>query len=107
LATVAINMAFGDNGLITQAQRAKDMTANSVVAEQEGMNSVMSEYLNIMAEDGEIPAPTPPEETVLITSISVSPNNVTIEIGQTSQLTATVSPENASNKGITWSSSNE
>ena len=61
LATVTINMAFGDNGLITQAQRAKDMTANSIVAEQEGMNSVMSEYLNIMEEDSEI---TPPEPEV-------------------------------------------
>ena len=63
LATVTINMAFGDNGLITQAELAKDMAANSVVAEQEGMNSVLSEYLNVMAEDSETPAPNPPEET--------------------------------------------
>ncbi len=62
LATVTINMAFGDNGLITQAQKAKDMTANSIAAEQEGMNSVLSEYLNVMADDSEIPAPNPPEE---------------------------------------------
>ena len=61
LSTVTINMAFGDNGLITQAQKAKDMTANSIVAEQEGMNSVMSEYLNVMGEDSEIPAPEPPD----------------------------------------------
>ena len=60
LATVTINMAFGDNGLITQAQKAKDMTANSIASEQEGMNSVMSEYLNVMAEDSEI---TPPDVT--------------------------------------------
>ena len=64
LATVTINMAFGDNGLITQAQLAKDMTLNSVVAEQEGMNSVMSEYLNVMAEDSEITPPNPPKPTV-------------------------------------------
>ena len=37
LATVTINMAFGDNGLIKQAQLAKDMTANSVQTEQENM----------------------------------------------------------------------
>ena len=61
LSTVTINMAFGDNGLITQAQKAKDMTANSIVAEQEGMNSVMSEYLNVMGEDIEIPVPEPPD----------------------------------------------
>ena len=57
LATATINMTFGDNGLITQARKAKDMTANSIAAEQEGMNSVMSEYLNVMAEDSEIPLP--------------------------------------------------
>ena len=54
LATVTINMAFGDNGLIKQAQLAKDMVANSTLAEQEGMNSVMSEYLNTMGEESEI-----------------------------------------------------
>ena len=54
LATVIINMAFGDNGLIKQAQLAKDMTANSVQAEQENMNSLMQEYANIMAEDSEL-----------------------------------------------------
>ena len=56
-------MAFGENGLITQAKKAKDMTLNSVTAEQEGINSVMSEYLNVMAEDSEIPV-VPPKPTV-------------------------------------------
>ena len=61
LATVTINMAFGDNGLIKQAELAKDMTANSTVAEQEGMNSLMDEYANLLAEDSEIPVePTIP-----------------------------------------------
>ena len=84
LATVTINMAFGDNGLITKAQLAKDLATNSTTAEQEGISSVMSEYLNIMAEDSEIPAPNPPEEeeTVLVTSISVIPSSVTIEEGK-------------------------
>ena len=60
-----MNMAFGDNGLIKQAQKAKDMAANSVIAEQEGMNSLMGEFANVMAEDSEItppdPGPTLPE----------------------------------------------
>ena len=60
LATVAINFAFGKNGLIKQAELARDMAANSTVAEQEGMNSLMDEYANILAEDSEI---TPPDVT--------------------------------------------
>ena len=62
LATITMNMAFGDNGLIKQAQKAKDMAANSVIAEQEGMNSLMQEYANVMAEDSEIPDPEIPFE---------------------------------------------
>ena len=71
LATVTINMAFGDNGLITQAQKAKDMTANSIAAEQEGMNSVMSEYLNVMAEDSEI---IPPDEPGFVDVLPTKPS---------------------------------
>ena len=84
LATVTINMAFGDNGLITQAQRAKDMTANSIVAEQEGMNSVLSEYLNVMAEDSEItPSEPPVEEPPTITNIlksHITSNSISITV---------------------------
>ena len=45
LATVAINFAFGDNGLIKQAELARDMTANSTV-EEEKMTSNLLEYMN-------------------------------------------------------------
>ena len=51
LATVTINMAFGDNGLIKQAELARDLTANSTIAEQEGMNSLLSDFANLMAEN--------------------------------------------------------
>ena len=57
LSTVTINMAFGENGLIRQAELARDMTANSTVAEVESMNSLMGEYANVMAEDEEIKEP--------------------------------------------------
>ncbi len=42
----------------------------------------------------------------LVTSVSVSPSSVTLEEGETQQLSVTVSPSNASNKTVTWSSSN-
>ena len=60
LATITMNMAFGDNGLIKQAQLAKDMAANSVIAEQEGMNSLMGEFANTMGGN-EIDNPTDPD----------------------------------------------
>ena len=42
--------------------------------------------------------------TQLVTDITVSPTSVTLEEGQTRQLSATITPNNASNQNITWSS---
>jgi len=44
--------------------------------------------------------------TVSVTGISVSPTSVTLDVGGTKSLTATISPQNATNQGKTWSSSN-
>lgn len=44
--------------------------------------------------------------TVPVTSVSLNQTSATMEIGATLQLTATVSPDNATNKAVTWSSSN-
>lgn len=41
-----------------------------------------------------------------VTGISVSPTSVNLTSGQTQQLTASISPYNATNQNITWSSSN-
>ncbi len=43
---------------------------------------------------------------VSVTGVTLSPTSISLNIGETSQLTATVSPSNATNKNITWSSSN-
>ena len=42
---------------------------------------------------------------VYVTSISLSASSATLEVGDTKQLTATVSPSNATNKSVTWSTS--
>ncbi|WP_158022028.1 Ig-like domain-containing protein [Flammeovirga pacifica] len=44
--------------------------------------------------------------TVGVTGVSLSPNNVSLEEGQTNQLSATVSPSNATNKSVSYSTSN-
>ena len=60
LATVTINAAFGDGGIIKKAQQAKELTENAVYQEQEKLNSLVDEYANIMAEDSEIQEPEEP-----------------------------------------------
>lgn len=44
-------------------------------------------------------------ETVPVTGISISPTKASLEISKTLQLTSTLSPSNASNKTVTWTSS--
>lgn len=43
--------------------------------------------------------------TVAVTGVAVSPTSDSIAVGETLTLTATVAPENATNKAVTWSSS--
>ena len=43
---------------------------------------------------------------VNVTGVSLNKNNAEIEIGGTTTLTATVTPNNATNKAVTWTSSN-
>ena len=46
-------------------------------------------------------------EPVVVTHITLNPQSITLDhIGQTEQLTATISPSNADNQTILWSSSN-
>ena len=57
LATVSINVVLGEGGLIDRAQQAKDLTEQAALEEQQGLNSLMSEFTNIMEENQ-----NPPEE---------------------------------------------
>ena len=57
LATVSLNVVLGEGGLIQRAKQAKELTEQAALEEQQGLNSLMSEFTNIMAEDQ-----NPPEE---------------------------------------------
>ncbi|MEO1485535.1 MAG: malectin domain-containing carbohydrate-binding protein [Bacteroidota bacterium] len=46
-----------------------------------------------------------PGSTTSVTGVSVSPNSLSLAVGNSGNLTATVSPSNASNQAVTWSSS--
>lgn len=46
------------------------------------------------------------DEKVAVTSVTLNQSTATVEAGKTVTLTATVAPENATNKTVTWASSN-
>ena len=45
-------------------------------------------------------------ETIAVTGVSVSPNSTSVEEGKDVTLTASVAPSNATNKGVSWTTSN-
>jgi uncharacterized protein YjdB len=49
---------------------------------------------------------TKPSTSIAVTGITVSPASASIEVNSTQQLTARISPSNATNQNVTWSSSN-
>ncbi len=84
LSAITINAALGDNGLIRQAQLAKEMAENSTKSESEKMNQLAQEYANMMSEDagGGIEEPevdtTPP--TVTIIEGEITQNSITVNV---------------------------
>ncbi len=61
LATVTLNVVLGEGGLIDRAQQAKDMTEQAALEEQQGLNRLMDQMANIMAEEPD--KPNPPEKS--------------------------------------------
>ena len=49
---------------------------------------------------------TPASSNIPVSSISVSPSSSSLDVGKTQQLTATVLPANAAEKGVRWVSAN-
>lgn len=50
--------------------------------------------------------PVGPQDPIAVTGVSLNKTSDSISAGSTTQLTATVAPANATNKSVTWSSSN-
>jgi uncharacterized protein YjdB len=65
-----------------------------------GVQFVLEEEVALTPEDFK-------SATVPVSAISVTPKELTLTVGETGQITATVSPSNATNKKVNWSSDNE
>lgn len=65
-------------------------------------NNVSAQTVTVTITDND----TPSEGNVSVTSISLDKTSYSLKPNETVQLTATVSPDNATNKNVVWSSNN-
>ncbi len=79
--------SIDQNGLVT-TKKSGTIVISAISEDGSEVNSLFTIKIN--------------EPIVLIKDIEISGNN-TVEVGKTVQLTASVSPSNASNKKVTWS----
>ena len=89
------------SGLVTaKAAGTAVITAASV----KDANVKASCTITVQSSGGDTPTPEPTD--VNITSVTLDKTSAQMLMGETLQLTATVTPDNATNKKVTWSTSN-
>ncbi|MBO4548833.1 MAG: Ig-like domain-containing protein, partial [Abditibacteriota bacterium] len=81
--------------------------SNGLVTGQTPGKAVITAYAadNGVAASCTVTVKNPPEP-VKVTGVTVGPSNLTLKVGQTAALTATVLPKNATDKKVSWSSLN-
>ena len=80
-------------------------TITATAADGSGKKDICAVTVNIPKPADPTPTPTP--SVVKVSSVSLNPSSLSLtKKGQTAQLSASVSPSNATNKSINWSSSN-
>ena len=86
-----------------------------VIAKEEGETTI-----TVTTQDGEKtatchvtvlpneePGPEPEPEVIPVENVILNQNNVTLNIGETTILETTITPDNATNKNVTWTSEDE
>ena len=103
--TVKITPVGATNkNIIWQVQQGGVLTLDNGIytANKEGQCNVTAK-----TEDGGYTCTiTVTVKAVSVTGVSISKQSLSLKVGTSQQLTATVHPDNATNKGVTWKSSN-
>ena len=92
-----------ENGKVT-AIKAGETTITVTATDGSGVSKSCKVTVTSKEED---PDPEPEPEEIKVTGIALSKENVSLEVAGTEKLTATITPENATNKKVTWKSSDE
>ena len=117
LATVTINFAFGENGLVSMTEETKDLATNSIDYESNARANLagfMNEFIADLEagsseEETEEPIPEPEPEIIPVTGISINPTELEFTVKDTvyvhkelENIQVTIEPENTTNKNYKW-----
>ena len=94
----------GDSAAQIKARILNNVTPNA------NFNSLVARngHLNVNAAiRGVAPTPTPsPEPDARVTGVSVNPASLRLAVGRSATITATITPANAANQNVQWTTSN-
>ena len=95
-------VAIVDNGIVTAVGEGK---TNITVTTVDG-NKTATCAITVLPEEEPEPTPDPEPEVINVESVSLNSQSEELEIGEQTTLVATITPDNATNKSVTWSSDN-
>lgn len=100
-ASVEVNVS-ADSGKSPITSDDITLVGDNSISSSEGANNIYSstpkdEEGNVIVED---------KHSILVNRITLDTNSVTLEVGESKSLTATIEPADAGNKSVAWSSSN-
>lgn len=78
-----------------------------VTAKSEGTTTITATVHNGKSTSCTVTVNEPAQEVIEVTSVSLNKTSLTLEIGASETLTATVLPSNATDKSVTWTSSSQ
>ncbi len=91
------------NSNVTSSNKAPDNILSNILSNvNKTSNSNITSNENKTSNDN---SSSNTNRNIRVTGVSINEQNVTMYIGQTSSVSATVTPENATNKSVTWKSS--
>ena len=83
------------------------VSGGRVTAKSEGTTTITAEAHNGKKASCTVTVNKPAPEVIEVTSVSLNKTSLTLEIGASETLTATVLPSNATDKSVTWTSSDQ
>jgi hypothetical protein len=96
----------GDKIKLVKAE-AEEGYENPVVKFNDKEVAVGGEFTIVRSGNRLVATATPKDATVSVTGVSLNKEKVTLKVGEEETLVATVLPENATNKAVTWSVSGD